>query len=104
MSWLYLFLAIVFETLGTTFLKMSEGFSILIPSIGVVFGYILCFIFLSFALKTIDMSVAYAIWCAFGILLVSIVGIWFFGENVNILKIVSIILIITGTVGLKLAG
>ena len=104
MSWLYLFLAIVFETLGTTFLKMSEGFSILIPSIGVVFGYILCFIFLSFALKTIDMSVAYAIWCAFGILLVSIVGIWFFGENVNILKIASIILIITGTVGLKLAG
>lgn len=104
MSWLYLVLAIVFETLATTCLKLSNGFSVLLPSIGTVFSYILCFLFLSFALKTMDMSVCYAIWCSLGILLISIIGIVFLHESVNFLKIASIILIILGTIGLRLAN
>ncbi len=104
MCWLYLILAIIFETIGTTALKMSNGFSILIPSIGTVISYVLCFIFLSYALKTIDMSIAYAIWCAFGILLISAIGMMFFNETVSVIKVVSIILIIIGTIGLKLAN
>ena len=104
MNWLYLALAIIFETIGTTSLKLSNGFSILIPSIGTVISYILCFLFLSYALKTIDMSVAYAIWGALGILLISIIGIIFLHESVSVLKIVSILLIILGTVGLRLAS
>ena len=102
MSWLYLVLAIIFETLGTTALKMSNGFSVLLPSVATIITYILCFLFLSFALKTIDVSVAYAIWSAFGILLISIIGIIFFHESINFIKIISILLIIFGTVGLKL--
>ena len=104
MCWIYLILAIIFETLGTTFLKMSNGFSVLLPSIGVIFGYILCFLFLSYALKTIDMSVAYAIWGAFGILLISAIGMIFFHESISFLKVASILLIILGTVGLRLAN
>ena len=103
MSWLYLVLAIIFETLGTTALKMSNGFSVLLPSVATIITYILCFLFLSFALKTIDVSVAYAIWSAFGILLISIIGIIFFHESINFIKIISSLLIIFGTVGLKLA-
>ena len=103
MSWLYLVLAIIFETFGTTALKMSNGFSVLLPSVATIITYILCFLFLSFALKTIDVSVAYAIWSAFGILLISIIGIIFFHESINFIKIISILLIIFGTVGLKLA-
>ena len=103
MSWLYLVLAIIFETLGTTALKMSNGFSVLLPSVATIITYILCFLFLSFALKTIDVSVAYAIWSAFGILLISIIGIIFFHESINFIKIISILLIIFGTVGLKIA-
>ena len=94
MSWLYLVLAIIFETLGTTALKMSNGFSVLLPSVATIITYILCFLFLSFALKTIDVSVAYAIWSAFGILLISIIGIIFFHESINFIKIISILLII----------
>ncbi len=104
MSWIYLILAIIFETLATTFLKLSNGFSVLIPSVGTILGYILCFLFLSYALKTIDISIAYAIWGAFGILLISIIGMLFFHETISILKISSIILIILGTVGLRLAN
>ena len=103
MSWIYLILAIIFETIATTLLKLSNGFSVLLPSIGTILGYGLCFLFLSYALKTIDMSVAYAIWCAFGILLVSAIGMFFFNETISILKIASILLIILGTVGLRLA-
>lgn len=103
MSWIYLILAIILETIATTLLKLSNGFSVLLPSIGTILGYGLCFLFLSYALKTIDMSVAYAIWCAFGILLVSAIGMFFFNETISILKIASIVLIILGTVGLRLA-
>ncbi len=103
MSWVYLIFAIIFETLGTTALKMSNGFSVLLPSIVTIITYILCFLFLSFALKTIDVSVAYAIWGAFGILLISAIGMIFFNESVSFIKITSILLIVLGTIGLKLA-
>ena len=102
MSWLYLFLAIVFETISTTLLKLSNGFSVLLPSIGTVAGYILCFYFLSLAFKTIDISIAYAVWGAVGIVLITLIGIFFFHENVSFLKILFITLIIISTVGLKL--
>lgn len=104
MGWLYLVLAIVFETTGTACLKMSDGFSVLMPSLYTVVSYILCFMFLSFALKTIDMSIAYAIWGAFGILLISAIGMFVFHESITTMKVISILLIIAGTVGLKLAS
>lgn len=104
MSWIYLALAIFFETIGTTFLKLSSGFTILLPSVATSISYILCFLFLSYALKTLDMSVAYAIWGALGILLISTIGILFLHESISVLKIVSIILIILGTIGLRLAS
>ena len=104
MSWLYLILAIIFETIGTTALKLSNGFSVLLPSIGTIFAYVLSFLFLSFALKTIDMSIAYAIWGAFGILLICKIGVIFFHEQISLIKIISIVFIILGTIGLRLAN
>lgn len=104
MNWLYLILAIIFETLGTTRLKFSNGFSVLLPSIGTIISYILCFLFLSFALKTIDMSVCYGIWESLGILLICVVGIVFLHESISFLKIASILLIILETIGLRLAN
>lgn len=102
MNWMFLFLAIIFETIATTALKMSQGFTVLLPSIATVIFYILCFYLLSLAMRTIDISVAYAIWGAFGILLISAIGMVFFGESVSFAKILSILFIILGTVGLRL--
>jgi len=102
MSWLYLFLAIIFETVGTTFLKLSNGFSVLSPSIYTIVGYALCFYFLSVALKSIDISIAYAIWCAIGIVLITLIGVFFFHENMSFAKILFLLLIIVGTIGLRL--
>ncbi len=104
MSWLYLVLAIIFETSGTTLFKFSNGFTVVFPSIGAIISYALCFLFLSYALRTIDMSVAYAIWGALGILLISAIGMIFLHESVSVIKVASILLIVLGTVGLRLAA
>ncbi len=104
MSWIYLALAIVFETVGTTTLKLSNGFSVLIPSIGTVISYGLCFYFLAQSLKTIEIGVAYAIWGALGMVLIALIGILFFNETTSLMKICCISLIVIGTVGLKLSN
>ena len=62
MGYLYLGLAVVGEIAGTSFLKYSNGFSHLWPSVGVVVGYVMCFYFLSLAFRSINLSIAYAMW------------------------------------------
>lgn len=96
--------AIIFESIGTTALKFSDGFSVLLPSFGVVFAYILSFFFLLYALKTIDVSIAYAIWGAFGILLISTIGVLVFHEHLSVVKAISILFIVLGTIGLRLVN
>ena len=103
-AWIFLILAILFEVAGTTSMKLSEGFSKLIPSILLFVFYAASFVAVTFALEKIDISVAYAVWSGVGTALITIVGILFFRETVTVLKIVSIILIIIGVVGLNLAG
>ena len=102
MGWGYLILAIIFEVFGTTMMKLSNGLSNSIPSVLMFVGYIASFAMLAIALKTIDVSVAYAIWSAIGIILISIIGIFYFGESVSLAKVISILVIITGVVSLKL--
>lgn len=102
MSWLYLTLSIVFETLATSALKMSNGFTVLLPTLGAIFGYVFCFGLFSLALKTIDMSVAYAIWGSVGMVLIALISMIFFHETFSFAKILFISFIIVGTVGLKI--
>ncbi len=102
MGWIYLVLAILFEVFGTSMMKLSNGFTNLVPSILMFAGYAASFTFLAFTLKTVDVSVAYAIWSAIGIVLITFIGIYFFGEHFSYPKIISIIVIIAGVVSLKL--
>ncbi len=103
-AWLYLILAILFEVAGTTCMKLSAGFSKLIPSILLFLFYAGSFVAVTFASKEIDVSIAYAVWSGLGTALITLVGIFFFRESVTLLKIVSILLIIIGVMGLNLAG
>lgn len=104
MYWFFLFLAIVLELIDTSLMKISNGLTKLIPSLGMFIAYFLCFSIFSLALKKIDVSIAYAIWSGVGITVISILGVLFFKESMNITKIISIILIITGIIGLNLSG
>lgn len=104
MQWLYLLFTILFEVAGTTSLKLSQGFTKLLPSALVVVCYGISFYLLSLTLKKMDVSIAYAIWSGLGTALVTIVGILWFREPVTAIKIISIGLIIFGVIGLNLGG
>ena len=103
MHWLYLSLAILFEVGGTVSLKMSNGFSVLGPSVVVVVFYGISILFLALVLKTMDVGTAYAVWAGLGTALVVIVGIFYFDEPATILRLGFLGMIIAGVVGLHLA-
>ena len=75
-SYLFLFLAILFETVATSFMKQSEQFTKLVPSVVTIVGYIGAFYCLSLVLKTIPVSIAYAIWSGVGLSLLRLSGWW----------------------------
>lgn len=103
-SWLFLVSAIVFEVCGTFCMKISYGFTRIMPSILMFFFYILCLISLTFALKKFDVSVAYAVWSGMGTALVAVIGILYFKEPLTTLKAFYTVLIIVGVVGLNYSG
>jgi small multidrug resistance pump len=104
MEWIFLILAILFEITGTTALRLSDGFSKLLPSVAMVVCYALSFAVLSLTLKRIDVGVAYAVWSALGTALIAAIGVLWFHEPVTALKLLSLVAIIVGVVGLYLSG
>ncbi len=104
MSVVFLMLAILAEVAGTTSLKLSQGFSRLLPSLTMILCYGLSFTFLSFALKRLEVGVVYAVWSGVGTALIATIGILWFKEPLTALKIGCLLLIILGVVGLNLSG
>jgi small multidrug resistance pump len=102
MYWLFLAIGILFEVLGTVCMKLAEGFTKLIPSVFVFVFYGISLAALVFVLKKIEVSIAYAIWASLGTALIALIGIVWFKEPVSITKIVSLIFIIIGVLGLEL--
>ncbi len=100
----YLLLAILAEVTGTTCVKLSEGFTRVLPSILIFVFYGLSLGFLGLALKKVDLGLAYAIWSGLGIAFIASVGIMWFREPVTAVKMVSLGLIVAGVAGLNLGG
>lgn len=96
MQWLYLLIAIVAEVAGTSALKASQGFTVLLPSVLVVVGYGAAFYFLSLTLTSISVGIAYALWSGIGIVLISAVGWLWFGQALDTAAMVGIAFIIAG--------
>ena len=97
-NWLILFIAILSETIATTALKASEGFTVLLPSIIVVIGYCLSFYFLSLTLRTIPVGIAYAVWSGVGVALVTLFGVLVYNQRLDFSALVGISLIMLGVV------
>lgn len=97
-SYLTLSIAILSEIFGTTMLKLSDGFSSVLPSIGVVIGMGLAFYSLSISLRTIPLSLAYAIWSGAGTALTALIGILIWNDPFNLLTGISLLIIIGGLV------
>ena len=98
MNWLYLILAIIFESIATNSLKSTNGFTNIVPSIIAVTGYIGVLFFLSLALRTITVGVAYAIWSGVGIILIALVGWVYHKQILDTPAIIGIGFIIAGIV------
>jgi small multidrug resistance pump len=103
MHWVLLVAAIVLEVAGTTNMKLSEGFTKTLPSVLIFVFYGLSFTAVTFALKRLDLSVTYAIWAGAGTALIAAIGVIWFKEPVNALKIGSVVLIVTGIIGLNMS-
>jgi small multidrug resistance pump len=104
MSFGLLLLAIGLEVAGTTCMKLSQGFSRLVPSVLIVVFYGGSLASLTFALKTIEVSTAYAIWSGLGTALIAGIGCWYFGEVLNSFKVAGVLLVVAGIVLLHLSG
>ena len=98
MHWLFLTVAILSEVCGSSMLKLSDGFSKLWPSVGVVVSFSVCFWAFSIALKTMPLGTAYAIWAGIGLVLTALISVVFFGQKPDFIGIVSIGLILLGVV------
>ena len=98
MGYWYLGLAILFEVVGSSFIKSSNGFTKLLPSIIVLVTYIVAFYFLSLCVKTVPLSIAYAIWAGVGIILTVLVSVFVFKQTIDFPAILGIVFIIIGVV------
>ncbi|MDD5712381.1 MAG: multidrug efflux SMR transporter [Smithellaceae bacterium] len=100
--YLYLLLAIFSEVVATTSLKATESFTKLVPSLIVVVGYMIAFLFLSICLERITVGVAYAIWSGVGIILVALAGFVFYRQSLDAPAVVGMALIVAGVVVMNL--
>lgn len=104
MGWFYLIVAIACEVAGTTAMKYALGFTRPGPAVAIFAFWGTAIVFLTLALKTLAIGVAYAVWSGLGTVLVALVGLVLFAEPMTAWKALCIGLIVVGVVGLQLGG
>ncbi|MEM0927522.1 MAG: multidrug efflux SMR transporter [Planctomycetota bacterium] len=105
-GWLWLIGSIVCEVVGTTFLKLASagGKHTVGYTVGVGVFYVTSFALLSIAMRYFSLSTVYATWSGLGVSLLAVIGVIAFGDQVNALKIISLLLVIAGIVGMNMSG
>ena len=102
MEWIYLVIAGFFEVGWALGLKYSQGFTKILPSILTVIGMVASFYFLSLSLKSLPLGNAYAIWTGIATVCTVVLGIILFKDAINVMRMICIVFIVLGIVGLKL--
>jgi small multidrug resistance pump len=97
-------LAIATEVLGTVFLRVSDGFTKVLPASVTVVAYVTSVILLAKVLKELDIGLTYAIWAGAGTAAVAVIGVAVWHEPMDALKVASIAAVILGVVGLNVSG
>jgi quaternary ammonium compound-resistance protein SugE len=104
MAWVLVFVAGLLEMAWALLLKQSAGFTRPIPTIGFFISLLLSMFLLAQALKTLPIGNAYAVWTGIGAAGTAIVGMLLLGESRDVLKLISLVLLIAGIVGLRLTS
>ncbi|WP_373962768.1 quaternary ammonium compound efflux SMR transporter SugE [Kosakonia sacchari] len=102
MSWLILLIAGLLEVVWAIGLKYTHGFTRLMPSLITVTAMVASVVLLSWAMKTLPVGTAYAIWTGIGAVGAAVAGIVLLGESASVARILSLCLIVAGIIGLKL--
>ena len=97
-TYLALAIAIIAEVIATSCLKVSDGFTRLLPSAVAVAGYGLAFYFLALTLRTIPVGIAYAIWAGAGVALITLAGWLLFGQKLDAAAVFGLCLIVAGVI------
>jgi quaternary ammonium compound-resistance protein SugE len=103
MNWIILVIAGLFEVGWALGLKYSEGFTKLWPSVLTAVAMLISIFLLGLAMRSLPVGTAYAIWTGIGMVGTVIAGIFLMGDPVNTFRVVSLVLILTGIVGLKIS-
>lgn len=103
MSWIFLFLAGLLEIVWASFMKQSDGFTRLVPSLITAVAMIASFALLALAMRSLPLGIAYTVWTGIGAVGAFLVGIWVFGEPVNAARLIAALLIVAGLVLMKLS-
>lgn len=101
MVYLYLLVAILCEVVATTFLKQTEGFTVLFPSVVTAVGYVCSFYFLSLSLSSIPLGIVYAVWSGIGIVAVSALAYWVYHQTLDAAAVIGIFMILCGVIVIK---
>ena len=101
-GYVYLTIAIIAEVIATSALKASEEFTKLTPSVIVALGYSVAFYMLSLCLKDIPVGIAYAVWSGLGIVLVTLIAWFLYGQKLDAPALVGLVLIIAGVATIQL--
>lgn len=104
MSWLILVVAGLLEVVWAVGLKYTHGFTRLVPSVITATAMIVSIALLSWAMKTLPVGTAYAIWTGIGAVGAAVTGIILLGESASPARIFSLVLIVCGIIGLKLSA
>lgn len=104
MAWVLLFIAGLLEMVWALLLKQSEGFSRPLPTAGFVISLLISMFLLSQSLKTLPVGSAYAVWTGIGAAGTAIVGMLWLGESRDVVKLISLVLLLAGIVGLRLTS
>lgn len=104
MAWVILFIAGLLEMVWALLLKQSEGLTRPGPTVGFVVSLALSMYLLSYSLKFLPVGTAYAVWTGIGAAGTAIVGMLWLGESRDVLKLVSLVMLIGGIIGMRLTS
>ncbi|MER7273133.1 SMR family transporter [Dactylosporangium sp. NPDC000244] len=102
MAWLVLVVSGLFESVWAIALSRSAGFSRLVPTVVFAVGLALSMAGLGYALRTIPVGTGYAVWVGIGAAGTALAGMIFLGEPAGVLRVLSLILVVAGVIGLKI--
>jgi quaternary ammonium compound-resistance protein SugE len=104
MAWIMLLVAGIFEVVWAVAMKQSAGFTRLVPSVVTLIGMLVSFVLLTAAMRSIPLGTAYTIWTGIGAVGAFVAGVVLLGEQLNAMRVIAAVLIVSGLVMMKLSA